>query len=74
MSYIGPEIPLVDILFDLCSPHILAYALNPVTKLVDTCIPVLQSIPHAFNLCQVQNPGLHPVDLSDLANLVNSTL
>lgn len=44
------------------------------TQLVNTSIPVLQSIPHALDLFHIQHLGLHPVDLSNLANLVNSTL
>ena len=55
----------------LCSPHILTNALDPVTQLVNTRIPVLESVPHASNLVHIQHLGLHPVDLGDLSNLIN---
>ncbi|KAJ5082902.1 hypothetical protein N7532_011945 [Penicillium argentinense] len=53
---------------------ILASALDPVTKLIHTSIPVLQSVPHAINLLHIQHLGLNPVDLRNARNLINRTL
>lgn len=44
------------------------------TQLVHARIPVLESVPHAVDLGHVQDLGLHPVDLSDLADLVDGAL
>lgn len=60
--------------WDLCSPHILSNALDPVTQLVDTSIPILQTVPHALDLLHIQNLRLHPVYLGDLSHLINGTL
>lgn len=58
----------------LSSPHVLTNSLDPVTQLIHTSIPILESIAHAFNLLHIQDLGLHPVNLRDLRNLINSTL
>jgi len=55
----------------LCSPDILAGTLDPVTKLVNTGIPVLQAVPHAINLLHVQHLGLNPVDPRYAGNLID---
>ena len=56
------------------SPHILAHTLDPVTQVVDACIPLLQSPPHVLDLLHVQHLWLYPVDPSDLSNLVDRSL
>lgn len=55
----------------LCSPDILTHALDPVTQLVNTGIPVLQPVPHPINLLHIQNLGLHPIDLRHARNLID---
>jgi hypothetical protein len=41
------------------------------TELIDTSIPILQTVPHTINLLHIKDLGLNPVDLRNLRNLVN---
>lgn len=44
------------------------------TELIDTRIPILQTVPHTINLLHIQHLRLHPVDVRHLCDLINRPL
>ena len=55
----------------LCGPDILPHAFDPVPQIINITIPLLQTLPHAFDLSLLEHLWLYPVDPCDFVNLID---